>query len=291
MTGLRRAIIHILIFLAVFYNLERFEYDSQPLIDLQSFVYILVAGLVIVTLLWRKLQRLNANLALPVWLGIYLLLKLTLFTNTPLIGWIYTHLTIIEMAMVAIAGILTLNLTRAINETEEISDRTVFPKRHQRVKDLGEAEGEITTEVFRSRRHSRPLSVIVIEMDKFDIKKNLGQGLVNAQQMLMRRFALAGLGQSLGKVLRRTDLILEPDEQDGFIVLCPETGMESAAMLAQRIQGLAQKDLGMTVRCGAAAFSDETGSFEDLLQKARVDLLQPQAPADFEAGEPARAGE
>jgi GGDEF domain-containing protein len=275
MTRLRRAIILMVIFLAVFFNIERLDYSDQTVVDLQTFVYVLVSILILSTLFLSFLQKLSTQLTLALWLGVYLALKLTLFSSRPLIGGIYTYLSITEMAMIAIAALLTMNLTRSLNELEGIAVKTVFPKRNHRVKDLREAEEDIKTEFIRSRRHNRPLSVLIVEMDRLSIKKNDEQSSINVQQLMMNRFALASLGQVLTKVVRRTDVILEPEEQDGFILLCPETTAEGASLLANRIQTLAQKDLGLTVQCGTAAFPEEAIAFDDLLEKARGDMLEP----------------
>lgn len=287
MTRLHRAIIFTLLFLAVFFNIERLDYSDQSLINLQTFVYVLVTVQILSTLSLRALQRVPSYLALSLWLALYLGLKLTLFNSRPLIGSFYTYLSITEMAMIAISVLLTFNLSQAINEVEGIALKTIFPKRNHRVKDLHEAEEDIKTEFIRSRRHNRPLSVLVVEMDRFAIKKNVEQGFVNVQQLMMKRFVLASLGQILTKVVRRTDVILEPDEQDGFILLCPETNAEGASLLAHRIQSLAQKDLGLTVQCGAAAFPEQAITFDDLLQKARYDLLETGEEPQFAITDPA----
>lgn len=287
MTQLRRAIFFILIFLAVFFNIERLDYSDQSLIDLQTFVYVLVTVLMLSTLALRSLQRLPTHLALSLWLGVYLALKLTLFHTRPLVGSFYTYLSITEAAMIAIAVLLTINLSRSLNEFEGIAIKTIFPKRNHRVKDLHEAEEDIKTEFIRSRRHNRPLSVLIVEMDRFAIKKNVEQGFMNVQHMMMKRFVLASLGQIITKVVRRTDVILEPDEQDGFILLCPETNADGASFLAHRIQTLAQKDLGLTVQCGTAAFPEEAITFDDLIQKARCDMLEPGESPQYTIADPA----
>lgn len=274
MTRLRRSLLFMLVFLAVLFNIERLDYGDQSLVNLQTFVYILVIVMILLHLSLRVLQRFPIHLTVSLWLGIYLLLKLAIFTERPFIGGLYTYLSITEMAMISTAALLTYTLSRSLNELEGFAARTIFPKRHHRVKDLHEAGEDIKTEFIRSRRHNRPLSVMIIEMDRVAIKKNMEHGIHNVQQSMMNRYVLASLGQVLTKVVRRTDVILEPDEEDGFIILCPETTAEGVSLLAQRVQTLAQKELGLTVLCGTAAFPEEAITFEDLLLRARGDLLE-----------------
>jgi GGDEF domain-containing protein len=262
-----------LVFLAVFFNIERLDYGEQSLIDIHTFVYVLATILILSTLLIRPLQRLPVHFAFVLWLGIYLALKLTLFHSRPLIGGMYTYLSVTEAAMMTIAMLLTVNLSRSLNELEGLAEKTIFPRRNRRIKDLLEAEESIKNELLRSRRHNRPLSVLIVEMEGLTPKKIIEQGSTNAQQLMMNRFLLASLGQELAKVVRRTDLILEPDEQNGFILLCPETTSAGARLLASRIQEIAQMELSITVQCGTASFPDDAVTVEDLLQKARLDML------------------
>lgn len=273
MSRLRRSTLMMLVFLAVFFNIERLDYGEQSLIDIHTFVYVLATILILGTLAIRPLQRLPIHITAVLWLGIYLALKLTLFNSRPLIGGMYTYLSITEAAMMTIAMLLTVNLSRSLNELEGLAEKTIFPKRNRRIKDLLEAEEIIKNELLRSRRHNRPLSVLMIEMEGLTPKKIIEQGSTNAQQLMMNRFLLASLGQELAKVVRRTDLILEPDEQNGFIILCPETTADGAHLLAGRIQEIAQMELSVTVQCGTASFPDDAVTIEDLLQKARLDML------------------
>ncbi len=273
MSRLRRSTLMMLVFLAVFFNIERLDYGEQSLIDIHTFVYVLATILILGTLAIRPLQRLPVHITAVLWLGIYLALKLTLFNSRPLIGGMYTYLSITEAAMMTIAMLLTVNLSRSLNELEGLAEKTIFPKRNRRIKDLLEAEEIIKNELLRSRRHNRPLSVLMIEMEGLTPKKIIEQGSTNAQQLMMNRFLLASLGQELAKVVRRTDLILEPDEQNGFIILCPETTADGAHLLAGRIQEIAQMELSVTVQCGTASFPDDAVTIEDLLQKARLDML------------------
>ncbi len=275
MTSLRRAILLLVIFLAFFFNIERLDYGDQTLIDLHTFVYVLVTVMIVATLFFRPLQKFSTYIGMAIWLGMYLALKLTFYNSRPLFGGVYTYLSITEMAMIVIAILLTMNLSRSLNSMEGLAAKTILPRNNHRIKDLHEAEEDVKTEFIRSRRHNRPLSVVIIEMDQVSMKKGAEQSLMNVEQMMMNRFVLANLGQTLMKVVRRTDVILEPDARDGFILLCPETTEEGVNELANRIRAMSQKDLGLTVQCGTASFPEEATTFEDLIQKARTDLLEP----------------
>jgi len=107
----------------------------------------------------------------------------------------------------------------------------------------------------------------VIESEPED-KKLSREMLKSIQQDLLIRFTSARIGQIIDDRIRQTDLVLR-DHHGRFIILCPETKLENATMLAKRI-GLAVKErIDLQVLWGVAAFPEEALTFDDLLHKAR----------------------
>ena len=43
---------------------------------------------------------------------------------------------------------------------------------------------------------------------------------------------------------RRTDLIMDPEDENGFILLCPETNGEGSEVLAARLEETVREELG-----------------------------------------------
>lgn len=92
--------------------------------------------------------------------------------------------------------------------------------------------------------------------------------LKNLQQDVLARLSNARVGQAVGEVVRQTDLVLR-DHNGRFVVLCPETDLESASFLAKRIKLAVEERTGLHVTYGAASFPSEALTFEDLLYIAR----------------------
>jgi GGDEF domain-containing protein len=63
------------------------------------------------------------------------------------------------------------------------------------------------------------------------------------------------------------------DRRGRFIVLCPETDLENASLLARRITQAVSERTSLHVLWGVAAFPEEALTFDDLLQKARERLV------------------
>jgi GGDEF domain-containing protein len=63
------------------------------------------------------------------------------------------------------------------------------------------------------------------------------------------------------------------DRRGRFIILCPETDLENASLLAKRISQAVKERISLRVLWGVAAFPEEALTFDDLLQKARERLI------------------
>jgi len=96
--------------------------------------------------------------------------------------------------------------------------------------------------------------------------------LRSVQQDLLSRFTSARVGQIIDDRIRQTDLVLR-DQRGRFIILCPETELPNATLLAKRISQAIKERTSMGVLWGVAAFPEEALTFDDLLHKARERLV------------------
>jgi GGDEF domain-containing protein len=101
--------------------------------------------------------------------------------------------------------------------------------------------------------------------------------LKSLQHDVLSRLSNARIGQSIGEAVRQTDLLIR-DQIGRYIVMCPETDLESAIFLAERICKIVEERAGLHVNCGVASFPDEALTFEDLLYMAR-DRSEQSLPA------------
>lgn len=285
MTSLRKSIIFMLIHLTIVFNLERFDYSAQNVINVQTFVYVLVITIIVLTIALRPLQYVTVYASVLAWLVVYGVFKLTVFATRPFLGDIYTFLTITEMGLVMITVFLTHDLCRALRDFEDVIDKVTVPRIGQRVLRMQEAGEEIKTEFIRSRRHSRPLSVLVVRVNTDAPTFNFEKTVREIQRTMLMRFVSSSLAKILSKEARRTDLIVEKDDERGFVMLCPETTAEGTFTLAERIQQAAIEQLGVQVHYGVASFPDEALTFDELLQRAQENLKAEDIPVETPAGE------
>jgi GGDEF domain-containing protein len=252
--------------------MERLDISGKNVIDIHSYVYALIAFAILAILISRNHQILSAYFSILIYEAVYVALKLLVFNNRPLLGGIYTYLSITEMTLLAISILLAYDVARALTEVEGVIEKVTFPRHGERVIPINEAVEDVKLEFIRSRRHNRPLSVVVVGIEPHELMSNFEQAVKKIQKAMVTRYILASLANILSMEARRTDLIIDQVEKDRFILLCPETTAEGSNVLSERIQSIANERLGVKVKCGLAAFPDEALTFEDLLQKAQDNL-------------------
>lgn len=128
---------------------------------------------------------------------------------------------------------------------------------------------QFTREVERASRYKRSLSVIMMDIDHFK-KINDEHGHLTGDKVLVK-FARLAQGS-----LRKTDIIGRWGGEE-FLIVCPETGADEAAMVAERIRkALSECDENIcdcTVSGGVAVYR-ENDTEDSLLSRADAALYQ-----------------
>ena len=124
-------------------------------------------------------------------------------------------------------------------------------------------------EFERATRHSRPMAVVLIDVDHFKrINDRYGHQVGDK--------ALIDIAQACQATLRKTDLLARFGGEE-FIVLLPETGQREAVRLAERMRSAVATDVQLpdrartgvvTISLGAVALSRATPTLDLLIQAA-----------------------
>jgi diguanylate cyclase (GGDEF)-like protein len=119
---------------------------------------------------------------------------------------------------------------------------------------------DLRREMAESRRHGTPLSLLVLDVDDLH-QVNTDQGydagdrlLLSVAELLLTRLRVSDIAARIG--------------DDDFAVILPQTPLEGARTLANRIV----ETLGDRMLVGAATLDAEVTSGGDLLQRADRDL-------------------
>jgi hypothetical protein len=270
MTNLKRSFFWAAIYLALIFVLGQADYAGRPIINFASYFYLAVIVAVPVTLFFPSISRVSVYVPLFVWAGVYLVLLQIINRN-------YSanqgELPVIVLEFLLLEGGVWFahQLALQISHAESVMDALALSAFPNRANDIDSENQRIKIELTRSRRYHRPLSLVVIESESED-EKTTREMLKSIQHDLLNRFTSARVGQIIDDRIRQTDLVLR-DRRGRFIILCPETDLENASLLAGRIAQAVKERTSLKVLWGAAAFPEEALTFDDLLQKARERLI------------------
>lgn len=272
MSYFRGLIIALLIGLTIFFNLERLNLAQANVINLASFVYVLGAVALISVISIPTLWRSSVAVSFGIWLGIYIFSKIFLFNDRPIIGGLYTYLTITEMSLLSVLIWLAHKIAYTLHDFEEAIANISLSRVGGRVQPLDKAVDTIKGEMLRSRRFHRPLSVIVVMPEPESIKATLHHIVQEIQRAMMARYVFTSLAHVVSNYVERTNLVFEQSERNRFILLCPETKAADTIRLVERIRTVAAEKLGVSLACGVASFPDQALTFEELVNQAEKNL-------------------
>ncbi len=270
MTNLKRSVLSIALYLLVVLALGQLDRADTPIINFANYFYLLALFVVPVMVFVPSLHKVPIAALLVFWGAVYFAVfnLASRITGSDRVEVIVLELVILE------AGVwLSYQLAAGIERSESLMDvlaQGTFP---HRAIELDSASEQIRIEFSRSRRYHRPLSLLVLHAFPKD-EVVVREMLASLQRDVLTRLSNARVGQAIGESIRQTDLIMR-DRVGRFIILCPETELESANLLAVRICGVVAERTGLHVNCGAASFPDEALTFEDLLHLARDRSKQP----------------
>jgi GGDEF domain-containing protein len=270
MTNLKRSFFGAAVYLAVIFVLGQADYADRPLINFANYFYLAVLVAMPLTLFFPKVSRISVYVPLLFWAIVYIAL-LQLINRNYSANRGELAVIALEFMMLEVGVWFAHQLASQISHAESIMDALALSAFPHRARDIDSESQRIKIELTRSRRYHRPLSVVMIESESDD-EKLIREAFKNIQHDLMSRFTSARVGQIIDDRVRQTDLVLR-DYQGRFIVLCPETDLPNASLLAKRISQAIKERTSLRVLWGVAAFPEEALTFEDLLQKARQRLI------------------
>lgn len=271
----RIAIIALLLHLTIFFNIERLDLGQENVLNIQTFVYIIsffaAFSVIIIPNLWKP----NVIFSYVLWVGIYLVIKFVFNpSDRAVFGDVGTYIIITEITMIILTILLSRNLATHLHDSEETIKSIMMAGYSQRVRKLEESNDDIQLEFYRSRRNQYPLSVIVIDVDHSSTDVVLNQTIEEIMRATRKHYISMSLARVIHKTLRRTDMLLHQPDKGRFILLSPETNMEDAINIAERIRGIAQNDLSINARLGLATFPEDALTFNELLDRAEKDLAE-----------------
>lgn len=129
----------------------------------------------------------------------------------------------------------------------------------------------IHAEWSRASRSGRPFAIVIMDLDKF---KNVNDSLGHLEGDLV----LARVGRILEQRCRHSNVVARYGG-DEFIVLMPETTIDNAQTLGERLRSALANDpllieRNVTGSVGAASFPQHGGTIEDIIRQADQAMYQ-----------------
>jgi GGDEF domain-containing protein len=270
MTNLKRSFFGAAIYLTLIFVLGQADYADQPLVNFANYFYLAVIAALPLTLFFPRISRVPVYLPLFFWAGVYIVL-LQLINRNYSANKGELPVIVLEFILLIVGVWFAHQLASQISHAESIMDALAMSAFPNRTRDIESEHQRIKTELARSRRYHRPLSVVMLQMEP-ENEKTTREMLKSVQHDLLNRFSAARVGQIVDDRVRQTDLVLR-DYRGRFVVLCPETDLSGASLLGKRIARAVEERTNVRVLWGAAAFPEEALTFDDLLQKARERLV------------------
>lgn len=271
MTNLKRSFFWAASYIGVIFILGQADYMGRPIINFASYFYLAVIVATPLTLFFPYVSRVSVYVPMSVWAGVYMIL-LQILDRRRSTENIEFSVIVLEFVLLEIGVWLAYQLAMQISHAESLMDALALSAFPNRTHTIEAEEQRIKVEITRSRRYHRPLSLVIMESET-EGEKSTRAMLKSIQHDLSSRFASARVGQIIDDRIRQTDLLLR-DHRGRFIIVCPETDLLNATLLAKRISQSVKEKIDLDVYWGVAAFPEDALTFEDLLHMARERLIR-----------------
>jgi hypothetical protein len=268
MQRIRVPVVLLILWLLIFYNIERLS----PPLDITDVAYTFVAVLVVVELLIPHMRRQPLLILVAMPIPVYVVLKI----------WAHKHLwgaalplTVTEIACIVVTTLLARWISLDLREFEDAVEHiTIGP--HQSPTSFSVEHSEMYREVRRARSYQRPAAMLAIGLETESIQIALDRLTQEAQQAMMKRYALAGISKTLCEELQDSSFIAV--QNDHFLVLMPEVTPDELSGVTERLRQVVSKRVGVNLRIGAASLPRDAITFESLVNQATQNMNHKPPP-------------
>ncbi len=270
MADLKKNFSLLIAYLLLIFSLDHIRIEGQQVIDFQIEFYWVVVAAIISILLIPVVRRMTIFRLLIFWGAIFLFVSLVFFSP---VGFERVSITLISFIFLEVAVWVTYQLNQNLSAVETLVTGLASYSFPHRAQNLSMAEENIDTEFSRSRRHNRPLSLLMIKPEQ--IKENEEQlAYQQLRKDLLQHFAAARISQIITESARQTDLIIHDQETGVFMVICTETERENSTVLAERIKTNIAETMKATMKWSVASFPAEALTMEELVKIAQSRLTE-----------------
>lgn len=267
----------LIVFYGLFFLGANYRIGEEKIIEFQQFFPIFIVLLPLSLLFVPFVKRYFTIIALSLGFVVYALLTLL---NQPGLflaekGTILTL--IIEVFCLLTVLLLTIDIAHQNKLMEDLIQSFITPPTQHKLLNIVDDQSQIDNEFYRGRRFGYPVSTMVLsfgdEVDKLDNSIPFQLLMNDLQQWIKHRYMYFRFTKIMGKLIRKSDMIVEMEDIHKLLLICPDTPADNLPVLATKIQRKFKESLGIDVACGAASFPDDGSTFRALMLKADESLV------------------
>lgn len=274
MFSMRWRLLSLILWLTLFFNIERLDFGSIDTINLPTPVY--VVGLVAVLLAFSGFFR-RRPVGVLIAVSTLLFAVVMVLVPGPELGGYHTYMTTTGLLMVLIGAALAHQAGQGYDEFQSAVEMISLVGAGKRLRAIDEIGEQIEVELDHSLRMQRPLSLVLLRIDTESLRMLIHRFIEEIQRSLVERYAMTTIANTLHRYLRKTNLVAAAGEPGRMMIIAPETTDEQVVVLASRVRRVVHDKFGIEPQVSTATLPNDALTFDDLHNVAATRL--PQAAA------------
>lgn len=263
MKRMRFLVIVLIVWLFLFYNIERL---SEPF-NLTSTAYTFVPAMVALVVLIPRVRKISIWALTLMPIPVFVVVKA--WAGSKVLG-AAIPVTVTEICAIVLTTILARYVSNAIHEFESAVANITLGPPEALPEPFSVGQSEIYREVRRARRYQRPLALMTVKVEDASIGVALDRMVQEVQKTLVKQYLLSSVSRTLRDELQDNDIIARRDSH--FVVVLPEATDDKLPTLIKRLRETVSKEVGVNLHIGTASLSKDTATFESLMEKAVADM-------------------
>ncbi len=272
MENLKWHTVCLLLYLAIFFNIERLGILGKGEIHLNAFIYLIGIFIVLFVVVVPRSNKLSCAGPLLICMTIYVAANLLVPDSRILLSEFRSFIYITETVLLVSLVFLACKFSNALEEFTQGMEDILLSNVRSHVKSFEDAQEDILAEFNRSRRYNHPLKIIIVDSNNDSYEGAKSRIVEDMQKSFSDQYLRNKLGSVLSVLIRRSDLIFEQEDKKRFVLVCPEMTESRFVYLANRIKNVVTEQLNLTVTYGVSSFPEESVTFDELMTKAESQL-------------------
>ena len=271
------SVIGLIMFYGLFFWAADYKVGGTEVINFQSFFPVFIVFMPLSLLFLPFIKKYFTGISFLLGFGTYLAFTFLIKPEFNLLNKNDVLTLIIEVFCLAAVLLLIIDIAHQNDLLENLIQSFITPPTQHKLLSITEDQSLIDNEFYRGRRFGYPVSTMVLsfsdDVDKLENSIPFQLLINDLQQWLKHRYVFFRFTKVMGKLIRKSDMIVQMEESNKLLLICPDTPADNLPILATKIQRKFKESLNLDVACGTASFPDDGSTFRALMLKADESLV------------------